>query len=207
MFPPCPPHIVLQGDIDDFDDEDEQEGSSMAGGPTLGSVVRVSLLSALPFALAAAVMLSNAYHAKRRNERHWHTALPLLASCLAFLLLPLLARGEDGAVLALLMLAAAASGIWATHGPLFSWPAAILSHQSSTIGFAMVKTAGAVGSFCGPLLVGLMATYEHGFGGAMLLLAGACACAAAAVLAFRALQGAAGGEGEAGQRGRRGGEL
>lgn len=97
-------------------------------------------------------------------------------------LLPLLQRWL-GMFPALACLAAAAGGVWATHGPLFSWPAQFLEPQAGALAFALMKTCGALGGFVGPFLVGLLADEEGGsFAGAMLLLA-AVAASAALVLA------------------------
>eukprot|EP00887_Chlorella_sp_A99_P007890 scaffold20.g7890.t1 len=166
---------VMQGGLDADGDEVESTAS-------LGEVVRASLLAAVPFAAAGIVMIANAHHARRCDERRWHTAMPLLVASAAFLALPVLARLGPGAGLA--ALAAAAAGVWAVHGPLFSWPAAILGHGSSAVGFAMIKTVGTLGSFAGPLLVGLLTSRGHGFGGAMLMLAGVCGAAALLAATF-----------------------
>ncbi len=51
----------------------------------------MALLTAIPFGIAAAVILGNAYHSKATNERRWHVAVPLALAAgalfaLAFLL-------------------------------------------------------------------------------------------------------------------------
>ena len=142
--------------------------------------VRAALLSALPFCAAALTMVLNAHHARCMDERRLHTALPMLCTAVALGLLPLLARA--GPVPALLGLAVAAAGTWAVHGPFFSWPAALLEPQAAALGFALVKTGGALGGFAGPLLVGALADGLHGFSGAMLPLAGVAGACAVLVL-------------------------
>lgn len=49
------------------------------------------------------------------------------------------------------------------------------------MGFALVKTCGSVGAFLGPSLIGWLADLLHGYTGAMLMLAGVAAAAAALV--------------------------
>jgi hypothetical protein len=83
-----------------------------------GLLIKASLLSALPFCGAAVCMVANAHHARLRDERRLHTALPLLAAGLALAAVPLLAGAASPAP-ALAALTVAASGIWATHGPFF----------------------------------------------------------------------------------------
>lgn len=56
-----------------------------AGGAKVKAVV--ALLTAIPFGIAAAVILGNAYHSKATNERRWHVAVPLaFAACALFAL-------------------------------------------------------------------------------------------------------------------------
>lgn len=87
-------------------------------------------------------------------------------------LLPLTALllGTAGTVAAL---TAGAAGIWAVHGPFYSWPSAFLDAQTASLGFALVKSLGALGGFCGPLVVGVLADAEGGdfAGGAFFLAA------------------------------------
>ena len=62
-----------------------------------------------------------------------------------------------------------------------SWPSAFLDQRSAAIGFALVKTGGAVGGFAGPFLVGALADAFSGYTAAMVLLAGVAAGSAALV--------------------------
>ena len=56
-----------------------------AGGTRKKSIV--ALLTAVPFGIAAAVILGNAYHSKATGERRWHVAAPLaFAACALFAL-------------------------------------------------------------------------------------------------------------------------
>lgn len=66
-----------------------------------------------------------------------------------------------------------------------SWPSALLDHKAAAIGFALVKTGGAVGGFLGPFGVGALADAFHGYTAAMLMLAGVALAAGALVFAFR----------------------
>ncbi|EFN55937.1 hypothetical protein CHLNCDRAFT_145219 [Chlorella variabilis] len=157
-------------------------GGSAGASPTTALLVKSSLLSALPFCGAALCMVANAQHAKRADERRLHTAVPMLAAALGLAALPMLSAA--GPAPALLALTLAASGIWATHGPFFSWPSAFLDQRSAAIGFALVKTGGAVGGFAGPFLVGALADAFSGYTAAMVLLAGVAAGSAALVYVF-----------------------
>ena len=162
-------------------DEEENEGEAGTSGQVqLHQVVAASLLAALPFAGAGVCMVANAYSAKRHRERRLHTAIPLgLAGCAFALVVPL--SHWLGLWPALGSLTLAAAGIWATHGPLFSWPAQFLEPRAGALAFALMKTLGALGGFSGPLAVGVLADEDGGFGGAMLLLAVVCGVTGAVV--------------------------
>ena len=184
---------------DRFDADAATSGGSGQPGTALN--VRAALLSALPYCAAAAAMVANAHHARQADERRLHTALPLLGTAASLGLLPLLARA--GPAPALLGLTGAAAGTWAVHGPFFSWPAAIfMEPRAAALGFALVKTGGALGGFAGPAVVGALADGLHGFSGAMLALAGVAGACSALVLGewHAAARGWCGMVGGAGQR-------
>ncbi|KAL4451937.1 hypothetical protein ABPG75_007599 [Micractinium tetrahymenae] len=184
----------LQSDEDGDEDDAAAGGAAAALAPapaplhaaaasgSLALLAKASLLSALPFCGAAVCMVANAWHARRTDERRLHVAAPMLTAALAWGVLPPAAAVGPG--LAIAALTVAASGIWATHGPLFSWPAALLDRDAAAMGFALVKTCGSVGAFLGPFLIGWMADLLHGYTGAMLMLAGVAAAAAALVCVF-----------------------
>lgn len=79
--------------------------------------IRAALLSAVPFCAAAVAMVANAHHARLKDERRLHTALPMAGAALALGATPALARAGPAA--ALLGLSAACSCVWAVHGPFF----------------------------------------------------------------------------------------
>ena len=52
----------------------------------------MALLTAIPFGIAAAVILGNAYHSKATNERRWHVAVPLAFAAFALFALSFLLK-------------------------------------------------------------------------------------------------------------------
>ncbi|PSC74031.1 MFS transporter isoform A [Micractinium conductrix] len=176
------PMIVRAVITGQFANEGGSGGGGRGGGGAAALNIRAALLSALPFCAAAVAMVANAHHARARDERRLHTALPMVATALALAGTPALVA--LGPAPALLGLSAAAAGIWAVHGPFFSWPAALLDRQPAALAFALIKSGGAVGGFAGPLAVGAMADVLGGWGGAMLLLAGCALACAGLVLVF-----------------------
>jgi MFS transporter, ACS family, tartrate transporter len=77
----------------------------------------VVLMSAVPFAAAAAAMVINAKFAEKAGERHRHAALPTLFGGVCLGGVPV-ALYFVGAWLAFAFLVLAAAGIWAFHGVL-----------------------------------------------------------------------------------------
>lgn len=172
--------VQANSDAEESDSDDESVHLSR-----LHATMVAALLSAVPFTVAGVAMVLNAWHSKRHHERRWHTAVPLLVAAIFFALLPVFTQAAHtlGAVVALTLTAA---GVWATHGPFFSWPSSFLGPQSASLGFALVKTLGAVGGFLGPLLVGVLADARGGsFTLGALCLAGFTTLASLLVLAFR----------------------
>ena len=86
-----------------------------AGGARKKSIV--ALLTAVPFGIAAAVILGNAYHSKATGERRWHVAAPLaFAACALFALAFLLKCASQSSCLHMPTLQPVS--LW--H--LFCWP-------------------------------------------------------------------------------------
>ena len=52
----------------------------------------MALLTAIPFGIAAAVILGNAYHSKATSEKRWHVAVPLAIAAGALLALSFLLK-------------------------------------------------------------------------------------------------------------------
>ena len=72
------------------------------------------------------------YSAKKTGDRHWHIAIPLLLGAGLLVALPLV----EGRVmwLAFTLLSLGCLCVWAPHGPLLSWPAAILPGTAAATG-------------------------------------------------------------------------
>lgn len=69
---------------------------------------------------------------KRSGERHWHVATPLAMGTVAVVVMSLV--GESSKWVAFAMLSVAAMGIWGPHGPLLTWPAAMLEGTAAASG-------------------------------------------------------------------------
>lgn len=65
---------INKGSLDADEDLDEDDRDA------LWHSILAALLSTLPFTLSAVVMVLNARNSRDANERHWHTAAPLLVA-------------------------------------------------------------------------------------------------------------------------------
>ncbi|KDD72134.1 hypothetical protein H632_c3812p0, partial [Helicosporidium sp. ATCC 50920] len=85
------------------------------------------------------------------------------------------------------LLATAAAGVWAFHGPFFSWPAQFLDRAHASAAFAVINTAGSLGGLVGPVVVGSL-TRGSSYSRPMLVLGGGLCVAALALFCFPAPQ-------------------
>jgi ACS family tartrate transporter-like MFS transporter len=137
----------------------------------------VALIAATPFVgalvAAAAVSLSS----DRSGERRFHTALPM-ATFAVGLILSVLCQHEP--LLALAMLCVGALGL--TSGTPGFW-ALVTGSQltSSSLAVALITSAGALGGFCGPYVMGNLRSATGGFAVGVGLLSGAVLIAAVLV--------------------------
>ncbi len=120
-------------------------------GSGLRSVLEVGLVSAVPFLIAAVVMLLVGRHSDRTLERRWHASACLLAASLALLLLPSY-LGSTWASVALL--AVAAAGHYSTLAVFWTIPSGYLARGAAPGGIALVSTIGALGAAISPVVLG-----------------------------------------------------
>jgi nitrate/nitrite transporter NarK len=69
--------------------------------------------------------------------------------------------------LAVAALSLAAAGAWSCLPPFWAMPTAMLRGTAAAGGIAIINSAGALGAFCGPLLMGLVSDATHSFHAAL----------------------------------------
>jgi nitrate/nitrite transporter NarK len=143
------------------------------------SVTSVGLLSAIPYAAAAAAAVIVGAHSDRTGERHWHLVLCLLSAAAGFALIGAARTSAPAAVLGLVL---ATSGILSALPLFWIYPAALLGGVAAAVGIALINSIGNLGGFACPYIVGSLndATRSHGPG--LYFLAGSVAVGAALVL-------------------------
>lgn len=171
------------GDIDAPKDDDADADADGNEKMSTSHAVTVSLLASIPYSFAAMVMVLNAWHTKKTDERRWHTALPLVVSALAFGITSMTSAVSVPA--SLLFLSVAAGGIWATHGPLLSQPYLSFSGPSYAVAYAAFNALGQFGGLIGPWLIGALQTESKGYETSLLVLAVVTAVIAPLPLSLR----------------------
>ena len=145
------------------------------------NVWHIGLVSCVPFSFALAAQFLVARHSDRVQERRWHAGAPALLGALGWLLLPVFGGNPW---IALLLLTITAVGTFGATAPFWTMPSLYLSGTAAAGGIALITTAGGLGAFFSPTLVGFITaqTGSLAFGqiyygllmlfGAMLLLLG-----------------------------------
>jgi nitrate/nitrite transporter NarK len=132
------------------------------------SVVRTSLLSAIPAVLAFVAMLVLGATSDRTGERKWHAVLPRLIAAGALALV--VVAGGNVAV-ALLLLSIATAGILGAYGPIWAIPNTFLSHNELAASNGLITSFGNLGGFVGPYLVGYFSTQTGNYSAGLLAMA------------------------------------
>jgi ACS family tartrate transporter-like MFS transporter len=140
----------------------------------------IGFLTAIPYIVAAIVMVLWGARSDRANERIWHIALPLLLGGAAFAWSA--ASGPLG--LTMLALTFATLGIYAAVGTFWSLPTAILTGTGAAAGLALVNSMGNLAGLVSPSVIGLIKQSTGSFTAALLFLAGALLLGALITILF-----------------------
>jgi ACS family tartrate transporter-like MFS transporter len=129
--------------------------------------VAIGFVAAIPYVIAAVVMVLVGGSSDRTGERRYHVALPALVGCVALVL----SAATTHPVLALLTLSMAAAGIWGALGPFWALPTTYLSGTGAAAGIALINSIGNLGGFLGPSMIGWVRQQTGSFSLALLTLA------------------------------------
>jgi ACS family tartrate transporter-like MFS transporter len=118
----------------------------------------VTSLLLIPALIGIAGMLLNGWHSDKTDERHWHSAVPLLAAGLMFGLLTLVRREVPVAIACLLL----GSGLLYAYYPAF-WaiPTMMLSEAAAAATFGLINSIGQLGGLAGTYTVGYLNDRTH----------------------------------------------
>ncbi|NIH77733.1 MFS transporter [Amycolatopsis viridis] len=114
------------------------------------STVQAGLVTAIPYVVAAVVMVVWARHGDRTRERKWHVALPMIVGGAA---IPIaLYLGNPYA--AMVAVTICAVGVCAAFPTFWALPSTFLSGASAAGGIALINSLGNVSGFAAPYVTG-----------------------------------------------------
>ena len=114
-------------------------------------LLKVGLVSMIPWGIAAVAMVWNAHHSDKTGERRWHTAGGLLVAIVGLMMLSV---GGHNVALGMVGLTLVTSGILAWVGCFWSLPTAFLSGTAAAAGIAWINSVGNLGGYVGPMAIG-----------------------------------------------------
>jgi MFS transporter, ACS family, tartrate transporter len=118
----------------------------------------VTSLLVVPALLGVVGMLVNGWHSDKTAERHWHTAVPLVAAGLMFNLL-IFARHD--VPLAVLFLLLGSGFLYAFFPTFWAIPTMTLSESAAAATFGLINSIGQLGGFAGNYMIGLLNVRTH----------------------------------------------
>jgi ACS family tartrate transporter-like MFS transporter len=144
------------------------------------SNLSIGFMVALLYLIGMAAMIIWGRSSDRRNERVWHVSLPLLLAAAGLIVASL----STTAAISLIALSCIALGLLAIDGPFFALPSSFLGGAAVAGGIALINSAGTLGGFLGPIVIGVLKDRTGGYATGMIALAIALIFAATAVLAL-----------------------
>ena len=152
------------------------------------NIVKTGWLSAVPFVLAIAGMISVSYFSDKTLKRKIFIWPFLLIGAIAFYCSYLVGPGNFWLSFVLLIIAGGA--MYAPYGPFFAVLTEILPKNVSGGAIALINSFGALGSFAGSYLVGYLNGRTGGFSASYIFMAGSLFLSA--IVTLVALKGTSG---------------
>jgi MFS transporter, ACS family, tartrate transporter len=142
----------------------------------------VTSLLLIPALMGIAGMLINGWHSDRTAERHWHSAIPLVAAGLMFGLLTAF-RHEVPVAIAFLLLG---SGfVYASYPVFWAIPTMMLSEATAAATFGLINSVGQLGGFAGNYVIGSLNDRTHSLVASFALIALVYVAAGGLILSLR----------------------
>jgi MFS family permease len=144
-------------------------------------LLKVGLLSMIPWGASIVSMIYWGSHSDRTGERRWHCASGFLAIMGGLLLLAIAHKSPIASIVALMFITAG----WAAAVCTFwSLPTAFLSGTAAAAGIAWINALGNLGGYVGPDLIGKIRTAAHGAAEAAFFTLAAVALVGALIVIF-----------------------
>jgi MFS transporter, ACS family, tartrate transporter len=117
------------------------------------STEQSTLLSTIPFLMAALTVQVTARSSDRRRERKLHTAIPLIVAGLSFAMITI--PGQSF-VVTMIWLSITGMSLWAWSPPFWVLPTITMGESAAAASIGFINTVGNIGGFVGPSMVGYM---------------------------------------------------
>ena len=142
----------------------------------------VTSLLMVPALIGVLGMLINGWHSDKKNERHWHTAVPLLAASSMFFFSSF-SRHDVTLTIAFLLLG---SGFLFAYFPTF-WaiPTTMLSEAAAAASFGLINSIGQLGGFTGNYAIGFLNDRTHSLAASFAFIALVYVAAGGLILSLR----------------------
>ena len=144
-------------------------------------VFDVGMLTAIPYGVAAVVMIWAGRHSDRSGERIWHTCCAGLAGAIGLIAATVY---SDSTALALAALSLATAGILSTFPLFWSLPTAMLGGAAAAAGIALINSVGNLAGFVSPYLVGAIKDASGSTTAGMLVIAASLVAGAVLTVAL-----------------------
>jgi MFS family permease len=124
------------------------------------------LINAIPYAVAAVVMVFWSIHSDRTRERNWHAAIP--AACAGIALVSCALLQNPVAILAALTFGI--TGVFCYVSVFWAVPSAMLTGPAAAAGLALINAIANIGSFAGPFFIGWIKDHTGSFSLGIVIL-------------------------------------
>ncbi len=142
-------------------------------------VMRIGMLTAVPYLVAIAAMYLCNTSADRRGERRWHTAVPGFLTAVG---LALSGMHFDSLFVTMCALTLAAASASASQAAFWSVPPAFLSGAAAAAGFALINSLGNLAGFVSTAAVGWIADLTGNPQNSLVMFSGLAALGALLIL-------------------------
>jgi ACS family tartrate transporter-like MFS transporter len=147
------------------------------------STSQVGLAVAVPYAIAAVVMMLWGRRSDAKAERTWHIATPAFIGAAG---LAASAQLTDSPLLGAVALSVSAIGTFAALPVFWTLPTSMLSGSAAAAGIALINSIGNIGGFLGPTLVGYVRDATGSYSASLWVLAALIAFSGVAVIVLSA---------------------
>jgi ACS family tartrate transporter-like MFS transporter len=146
-----------------------------------GTTFQASLLSAIPYLVAAVSMVVVGHLSDRTGERRRYVVVSMLISSAAFVVSTRL----QNPIYALAALSVAWAALKSAQGPLWAIPPAFLTGTAAAGGIAMINSIGNLGGHLGPWLAGKLEKLTGSYSAGLLMSAGCLFCSGLLAMTLR----------------------